>query len=102
MPRTSPTTMRFGDKRSVFLRRFSISTVSVVVSATLFSAVHFSSFVSSMVMTRSSSWLISARMALRSVVLPEAVPPAAMMFFFLWMASKMTSRCFSVMAPCLT
>lgn len=43
-----------------------MSTVSVVLSATLFSAVHFSSFVSSIVMTRSSSLEISARIALFS------------------------------------
>ena len=78
--RTSPTTIRFGDSRKVFFSSASISTFSMVVSATEFSAVHFNSLVSSIVMIRSPSVEISARMAFRSVVFPLAVPPAAMTF----------------------
>nr|WP_298808567.1 helix-turn-helix transcriptional regulator [uncultured Gordonia sp.] len=80
-PRTSPTGMRSGRRRSdERTRSESEATPSLVRSATRFGAAHCSSRVSSISTTRSDVFDTSASNAFVSVVLPVEVPPATRMF----------------------
>ncbi len=74
----------------------------MVRSAVWFSAVHWSSTVSSSRMKRSlgsPSRTISSRIALTSVVLPEPVPPETRMFRRSAIAARSNSACVTVIEP---